>query len=140
MDSGQQGQGFERDYFETLITKYECRNAQFTQKQNDLRERLQAIECSLPALMSLNIAQTNTFQQPVTTEYDNSPVKEVTNESYKEHRKYHYDSHQLNADYGISRNIPTSPEVNAMNDMNLRKCTACNLRPTDTGNHKLSAL
>lgn len=140
-------QDYQKDYFETIINKYECRNAQYTQRQCDLRQRLETIERSLPALMCFNIMQAkNTLKQPAIAECDCSPVKEVPlpdrrgqneEETYRNLRKdrnlrsCNCNPCPLNPDYDSNGNTakgPTPPTINVRNDAYMRSCS-CNPCP-----------
>ncbi|KAK9745020.1 hypothetical protein QE152_g7325 [Popillia japonica] len=87
MDNEPPDQDYQRDYFESLIRKYECRNTKFTQRQCDLRQRLEAIERSLPAIMCFNMMQPKNYNEPTTIELENGPVKENSAKNIQKEEK-----------------------------------------------------
>ncbi|GJQ67657.1 hypothetical protein Trydic_g16487 [Trypoxylus dichotomus] len=110
MENGRSEQNYQKDYFESIIRKYECRNAFFTQKQCELRKRLETIESFLPAVMCYNMMQTKDKSvKPTTEEYGNNPVGNKQSRNIRNERTF----------------------KNPRNDRNLRSCD-CDLCPLNS--------
>lgn len=147
MDNEPPDQDYQRDYFESLIRKYECRNTKFTQRQCDLRQRLEAIERSLPAIMCFNMMQPKNYNEPTTIELENGPVKENSAKNIQKEeqvfknvrddrnmRSCNCNICPLNPNYE-TKSIPGSIPARSINiraDMNMRNCS-CNPCPIDKG-------